>query len=108
MGTIIAEVVGPRRDARGRQRFTRAQKEQFIAHYEQSGLTQRAFAEREGLGFSSFTSWLRKKTATGRPRFAELSLPKVSTLEVQLPDGTVLRGGRAVELAELLRELKRC
>jgi len=33
---------------------------QLIAQYRQSGLTQREFAARHGIGHSTFTSWLRK------------------------------------------------
>jgi hypothetical protein len=43
-------------------------------------------------------------------RFAEVRLPAVAApvpgLEVRLPDGTLLRGGSAVELAALVRALR--
>jgi hypothetical protein len=42
-------------------------------------------------------------------RFAEVKWPvpvPAAGLEVQLPDGLVLRGGSAVELAALVRALK--
>jgi hypothetical protein len=41
-------------------------------------------------------------------KFAEVALPPplAPALEVRLPDGTLLRGGNAVELAKLVRALR--
>ena len=53
---------------------------------------------------------LQASTEPTRVRFAEVRLPStplpVPGLEVRLPDGTVLRGGSAVELAALVRALR--
>lgn len=84
----------------------------LIELYRRSGLTQQAFVKQEGLRLSTFTSWLRGHRGKGRPgksavQFVEASVPVRRGLEVQLPDGVILRGGPQ-ELAELLKELKRC
>lgn len=85
-----------------------------------SGLTQAAFAKREGVRYSTFAHWVqqaaRKTPAVRSPRtnlprqvkFAEVALPAAlaPALEVRLPDGTLLRGGNAAELAKLVRALR--
>jgi len=85
----------------------------LIAQYRDSGLTQRAFAEREGIKFSTFTSWLqgrRMARRTGRRvHFAEvpvMTAPGMIGLAVQLPDGVVVRGSNASEVAALVRALR--
>ena len=60
------------------------------------------------LPFAGFFELLLHSAAV---RFVEAKLPVVSpvsgvTLEVRLPDGTVLRGTNATELAALVRALK--
>jgi hypothetical protein len=49
MDAITTEVVdtGRKRDARGRRIVTEAERGALLAAYQQSGLTQRAFARRE-------------------------------------------------------------
>jgi hypothetical protein len=44
----------------------------------------------------------------GAVRFAEVALPAsvAQGMEVRLPDGTILRGGRVGELAALVRALR--
>ena len=92
-----------------------------MAAYVQSGLTQKAFAKREGIKFCTFTSWLqqRRKVAPGvsqarGTRFAEVALfgrEEASGLEVQLADGTIVRGRSAAEVAKvagILRSEPRC
>jgi len=94
-----------------------AQRAKWVAAYRESGLTMAAYARREGLAYSSFASWVLKSAQQGgRPfptvRFAEVELPATAkatvaaTLEVRLPDGTLLRGGRVDELAALTRALR--
>jgi transposase len=79
-----------------------------------SGLTQRAFAEREGIKFSTFTAWVQGRRLAGRRgrkvRFTEVPLmapaPVMVGLAVQLPDGVVVRGTNASEVAALVRALR--
>jgi transposase-like protein len=61
MASITTELVetGSKRDGRGRKITTPAEKEALVAQYRDSGLTQRAFAEREGIKFSTFTAWVQ-------------------------------------------------
>jgi len=112
MMTITTELVdtGAKRDGRGRRIATTEEREAMVAQYLESGLTQKAFAEREGIKFSTFTSWVQGRSKAGKPgrkvRFAELAAPAMAGLAVQLPDGTVIRGTSAVEVAELVRALR--
>lgn len=88
--------------------------------YDESDLSQREFARREGVNLQTFVKWLqrprRSAGAKPPPRFRELSLPFTPTtsstvatasLEVQLADGTTIRGRNVEEIAQLLR-LIRC
>jgi len=119
---------GEKRDALGRRHTPRERRAELLAAYRQSGLTQTAFARREGIRYSTFCTWAQRERQQGklpvagagrqRPRrvgaptvrFAEVRLPAVAApvpgLEVRLPDGTLLRGGSAVELAALVRALR--
>lgn len=74
------------------------------------------FARREGVKYPTFAGWVVKAQRSSAPKsgikFAEVRLPTLpaahepAPLEVRLPDGTVLRGGRPGELAELVRVLR--
>jgi len=119
MGALATEVIdtGEKRDGRGRRIASIEQRRELVAGYERSGLTQKAFAGREGVSYHTFTYWVqqaRRLRQSERPclpavRFAEVRLPKPVTsrlLEVQLPDGTLVRGTTATELAQLVRALR--
>ncbi|OYU99211.1 MAG: hypothetical protein CFE26_26095 [Verrucomicrobiales bacterium VVV1] len=109
-----------RRDARGRRIAGRERQEELLRAYDQSDLSQREFARREGVNFHTVVEWLqrRRRSAGEKPpaRFQELSLPftlktsgvvAAAALEVQLADGTTIRGSNVEEIAQLLR-LIRC
>lgn len=105
------------RDGRGHRLYTDGRRAEFIAAYQSSGLTQVAFARREGIKYSTFTSWLqgRRRAAQAGPvapstpvRFVEAGMPSGwSGLEVTLADGTRVRGASAGEVAEVARALRR-
>ena len=111
---------GERRDRLGRKITPADRRAELVAGWRASGQTQVEFARREGIKSSSFASWVQaerragvtaeSKTAARKPavRFTEVRLPPMPApgLEVRLPDGTVLRGGSAVELAALVRALR--
>lgn len=129
--TATTELVetGEKRDTLGRRHTPAERRTELLVAYRQSGLTQSAFARREGIRYSTFCTWAqaereagrlpvapagrkgRRPTPPGSVRFAEVQLPPMpvpvaSGLEVRLPDGTLLRGGSAAELAKLVRALK--
>jgi transposase-like protein len=114
MVTIDTELIEKKRDERGRRITPRSEREAQVKAYEQSGLTQKAFARREGIKFPTFVSWLqelRRREAQPKVNFTELTAPAAmmapsAALEVQLPDGTTLRGSNAEELVRLLRLLR--
>ena len=117
MKALTAEVVdtGAKRDTRGRRIARAEEREALIAAYEQSGLTQRAFAEREGVKFCTFTAWLGRKRRrvprAAKARFAEVSVPMGlvgGVIEVVLPDGLVVRGNEPERVAAIVAALRRC
>ena len=100
-----------KRDERGR-RITRAEeRETLVQAYEKSGLTQKAFAKQEGVKYTTFVAWVqecRRRRPGPKVGFAELTLPRAAAaLEVQLADGTIIRGSNVEEVARLL-QLIRC
>jgi transposase-like protein len=115
MVTTTTELVdtGEKRDGRGRRISSAEQRAQAVAAWRGSGLTMAGFARREGVEYSTFAGWVlkagRKRPAAKRPRFAEVRLGPVVTaalLEVRLPDGVVVRGASAAELAALVKALR--
>lgn len=111
MGTIATELIEPKRDERGRRMTAAAERTALVRAYEESGLTQRAFAEREGVKYTTFVSWVQAARRLGtesKVGFAEVTLPRAgASLEVQLRDGTTIRGHNVEDVARLLR-LVRC
>ena len=122
METAEAEIVEGthKRDARGRMLTGGMEREQALAAFDASGMTQRAFARREGVNYNTLVHWLRERrrgaklAVTSHPpalaaaRFHEIKLaaPSTAAVEVQLPDGTILRGGAVRELVALVKALR--
>lgn len=119
MGAITAEVVetGEKRDARGRRVTPMEGRAQMVQAFRASGMTMAAFARRERIKYATFAGWVAKAQrapAAKRPiEFAELRMPFVTPpsashdqLEVRLPDGTVVRGGRVADVVALVRALR--
>jgi len=112
MRITTTELVEAKRDERGRRITPAAEREAVVRAYEESGLTQKAFARREGIKYPTLVSWLqrhrRDQAGSPRPAFAEFTVAGASGgLEVRLPDGVVIRGASVEDVAKLLR-LVRC
>jgi transposase len=111
MVTIETLLIEPKKDERGRKITPRAEWEGWVKAYRESGLTQRAFAQKERINYTTFVAWVQEFSSRGAAaiKFAEVSAPpctKPVGLEAQLPGGKTVRG-EAVELARLL-QLLRC
>jgi hypothetical protein len=118
----MTEVVddGRRPDRLGRVRTPRGRREELLAEYDRSGLSQAAFERRAGVRYPPFAHWVqeRRRTDGGEatpaataPRFVELRVPAVSPaitseLSVTPPDGVVVRGAEPKALAMLVRALR--
>lgn len=116
MATIAAELVTSeeKRDARGRRLMGNARREAILAAYERSsGLTQRDFAQREGVRYHTLTTWLRRQRQEERAakspmvKFAEVAMPTTDArLEVNLPGGVIVRGRDVAQVAALIKALR--
>jgi transposase-like protein len=80
---------------KARWRSSAAQRAQWVERFKQSGLTQRAFAQRHRLGLSTLVRWLAQARAgSTKSVFAEVKLPggpHVWAAEMVQSDGRVLR-----------------
>jgi transposase-like protein len=118
-----------KRDTRGRHIATPERRAEIVAGYRASGLTQKAYARREGVNYHTLVSWLgqsrhhsarphrpaAESEPSPAPRFAQLTWPPalpsppaspaMARLEVVLPDGVTLRGDDPAALVILLRAL---
>ncbi len=58
---IETEIIetGEQRDGRGRRITPAARRAEYVEAYRRSGLTQAAFARREGLRYPTFAHWVR-------------------------------------------------
>ena len=111
MAIIATELIVTKRDERGRRLTRAAERATLVQAYEESGLTQKAFAKQEGVKYPTFVSWVqeyRRRRPGPKVGFAELTLPRaVAPIEVQLADGIIIRGSNVEEVAQLL-QLIRC
>lgn len=78
---------GEKRDRLGRKRTQKSRREELVQEYRRSGLTQEAFAKREGINYTTFCSWVQE---TGKRRmkavaFAQLQLPRALCAEDASP-----------------------
>jgi transposase-like protein len=120
MAAITTELVetGEKLDDRGRRMTPARRRAEMVEAYHASGLNMAEFARREGIRYGTFSGWvLRAQSAVATKsaiQFAEVQLPRAGPaaahlgngLEVRLPDGTVLRGGRVAEVVALVRALR--
>ncbi len=113
-----------KRDTRGRRIAEPERRAEILAGYVGSGLSQKAYARREGINYHTFVAWLGRSRHNARstsgtqpavaaePRFAQLTWPPPLAatssqlrLEVVLPDGITLRGDDPAALVILVRAL---
>lgn len=122
---MTTEIVddGGRRDRRGRVSWPKQRREELLAEYERSGMSQAAFARHAGVRYPTFVHWVQEARREPRaqssrelrpaePRFAEVRLGGSdpapvcpAELSVTLPGGLVARGTDARALAALVRAL---
>jgi hypothetical protein len=123
MDCIKSELVSEscRRDGTGRRFNTPEYWKEQLALYDDSGLTQRAFCEREGIGYHSFQYWLKKERLSGAPLdvkrgtgFREVIVGRNLSgscggggWELRLSTGEVASGQGVDMLAELISLLRR-
>jgi transposase-like protein len=117
MKLITTEVVdtGEKKDGQGRRLIRAQERTALLAAYEQSGLTQKAFAQREGIKFSTFTAWLlryrQQGAAAAKPAFTEVRLAEARPswpVEIALPNGIVIRAQAPERVVELVGALRSC
>jgi transposase-like protein len=99
------------------RRRTPAQKDRLLAQYRRSGLTQKQFAAKAGIGYSTLTLWLRKTAPASKPRKSAfvavpnlLSTATAPSYRLRFSGGLsveVASGFRTEELASLLQVVQR-
>jgi hypothetical protein len=104
-------------DGGGRRLAERRERERLLSAYGASGLTQRGFAQQEGINYFTFAGWLRRRrlevgraveaAQTKAPRFVEVNLPKsVLAVEIVMPDGVIVRAGRIEDAVACVKGLR--
>lgn len=122
MVTTTTELIetGERHDSRGRKRTPARRRDELVRAWRASGLTQAQFARREGVRYPTFAHWVQEarrrevaSPAGAKVMFAEVrmpaspaAMPEAASLELQLPDGVVVRGADVQKLAALVRALR--
>ena len=96
---------------------SKGRRAEVLARYEASGLTQKAYANREGVNYHTFVSWLVRKrrehatstTSMASVRFAEVPAFRATPtgrLEVMLPGEIVVRGDDPAAVANLIQAIR--
>jgi transposase-like protein len=101
------------RDGSVRRRLTPQQRQQLLAHYHRSKLTQREFAARHNLGVSTLGRWLQQERPEGQPAvdFQEVVMGSATgrwAMELVTPQGWTIRLaglGEVESLPQLLNAL---
>jgi transposase-like protein len=79
----MAELVerGEKRDRLGRKLTPASRRKALVAAWQQSGLTQAAFARREGVRYPTFASWVQPARQGDGPARARVSHGRVGARE---------------------------
>src|SRR5476651_2122074 len=97
----------------GRRRWTSEQRQHLLADFHQTKMTQREFANSNGVGLSTLVKWLliEREAVPAKVKFQEVRLPNPAArwpVEVVSPQGWIVRlqnGSDVKSLLELLRAL---
>ena len=100
-------------DAPLRGRRTPEQRQRLVTRFHRSQLTQRDFATRHRIGYSTLSKWLRleRDAVPAKVKFQEVRLPNPNPrwpIEVVSPQGWIVRlqnGSELQTLSEVLRAL---
>jgi transposase-like protein len=106
------------RPTRVRRHHTPAQRNEILAAYQRSPLTQKEFAAHAGIGYSTLTLWLRQAaTAKNSAPAAFVPVPNLfsvaaapSAYRIEFPQGMIVAVGsgfQAEELGALLQQVQR-
>ena len=106
------EIIDQKRDRRGRSLHSPEERDRLLSEYDSSELTQVKFARDHGIKYSTFVGWLKTRREKSKPseNFHEVVIEQQSTqaseVELQLPNGIVLRANSAnAQLTTLAKEL---
>jgi len=99
---------GMQRTPQVRRGRSPGQQARILAEYQRSGLTQREFAARAGIGYSTLTLWLRKAAANPSEPSVFVPVPNLfsstavtSAYRLVLPKGVIVEVATGFESAEL-------
>jgi len=113
----LAPLEVTKEDGGGRRLADERERKRLLTAFDASGLTQRAFAEEEGINYFTLAGWLRKRRLeAGRPAesasakmpaFVEVSLPRAGlAVEIVMPDGLIVRAGRIEDAVACVKGLR--
>jgi len=90
-------------EAGGRRWRSAEEGSELVERYVESGLTQRVFAQEEGIGVSTLQYWLRKISAAegGAPRFGGTGVVSLLEVEIASNRGSRVEAKPAGPVAEL-------
>ena len=86
-----------------RSRWTAEEGRAALAALASSGLSQRAFAAREGLDPQRLRLWRRRLGEQAAPSFVEVRARGIERVEIVLPSGVVLRVAETIDAFALGR-----
>jgi transposase-like protein len=101
---------------RGRRVVTRYSvddRKRLVKEHTQSGLTKKAFCERNGINLGTFHGWTKYRVALKKGAFAQVKVPAATpaAVEVLLPNGVrigIRHQGKQDELVSLIRGVAGC
>jgi hypothetical protein len=88
----------PELEERRRRRMSAQKRNELLARYKASNLTQKEFASQESIPLSTLTYWLRRLRASSNS-FSSVSAEQVSFKEVSLPQAVLGSGPWVAEIS---------